>query len=422
MSGQSGNDDVKDNSNAGVGIEEEDAKESVAEEREQLSKDMYGFLREESYIAREREFRRENGKAIAKRDQQWVKFLGRCSIDNIPRNRKDRSLKRLVYEGVPVAFRGPIWNALSGATELKAVSEKTYKQYYEDAINPACNKDAQNTAIEGQGNKGPRQGQAIKDIEKDVFRTFPDHSMFDVDGTGIQQLRRILLAYSMRNPWVGYCQGLNFMAAALLLFLDEEDSFWLLCSLCQNILPPQYYTPRLFDLHVDVRVLQKLIETKLPSVQALFEDHHIDVRLIAMEWFMCSFLNVFPLETATRVWDVMLFERSSLPIFRVALGLFKLLQPELEKIFRVDDSGDLDETSRPGAQNMLQYISNTAKIQFDVERLFKASFSGKCNVSNKEIEKWRRLCKVELQIEIDDIQSRREKYKQEEQSLNREKE
>ena len=222
---------------------------------------MYGFLRDESYIAEERKFRRENGKAIAKRDQQWVKFLGKCSIDSISRNRKDRSLKRLVYEGVPVAFRGPIWNALSGAKELKAASDRSYNEYCEDAIKVTSDNDAQKVMIEDENHRGCDKGQAIKDIEKDVFRTFPDHSMFDVDGTGIQQLRRILLAYSVWNPAVGYCQGLNFMAAALLLFLGEEDSFWILCSLCKNILPPKYYTPKLFDLHVDVRVLQKLIET-----------------------------------------------------------------------------------------------------------------------------------------------------------------
>ena len=422
MSGQSTNDDKID-INTGVGDKKDDAKESVSEERVQLSKDMYGFLREESYVAKERQFRRENGKAIAKRDQQWVKFLGRCSIDNIAHNRKDRSLKRLVYEGVPVAFRGPVWNALSGARELKAESDRTYNEYCEDAIKLISDNDAQKVMIEDENHRGCDKGQAIKDIEKDVFRTFPDHSMFDVDGTGIQQLRRILLAYSVWNPAVGYCQGLNFMAAALLLFLDEEDSFWILCSLCKNILPPKYYTPKLFDLHVDVRVLQKLIETKLPSVQAVFQDHHIDVRLIAMEWFMCSFLNIFPLETTTRVWDVMLYERSSLPIFRVALGLFKLLQPELEEIFRVDDNRDIDEVSEPGSQNVLQYIADSAKVQFDVEILFKASFSGKCNVSKKEIEKWRKLCKAELQIEIEEIQSRREIYrKKHEQTLNKAKE
>ena len=153
------------------------------------------------------------------------KIFGRCSIDNISHNRKDRSLKRLVYEGVPVAFRGPVWNALSGARELKAESDRTYNEYCEDAIKLISDNDAQKVMIEDENHRGCDKGQAIKDIEKDVFRTFPDHSMFDVDGTGIQQLRRILLAYSVWNPAVGYCQGLNFMAAALYYFWAKRLFF-----------------------------------------------------------------------------------------------------------------------------------------------------------------------------------------------------
>ena len=224
MSGQSTNDDKID-INTGVGDKKDDAKESVSEERVQLFKDMYGFLREESYVAKERQFRRENGKAIAKRDQQWVKFLGRCSIDSISHNRKDRSLKRLVYEGVPVAFRGPVWNALSGAKELKAESDRTYNEYCEDAIKVISDNDAQKVSIEGQNNRGCDKGQAIKDIEKDVFRTFPDHSMFDVDGTGIQQLRRILLAYSVWNPAVGYCQGFKFYGCCTFIIFGRRRLF-----------------------------------------------------------------------------------------------------------------------------------------------------------------------------------------------------
>jgi hypothetical protein len=43
-----------------------------------------------------------------------------------------------------------------------------------------------------------------------------------------QQLRRVLSAYVKRNPTVGYCQGLNFIAAVLLTKLREEEAFWVL--------------------------------------------------------------------------------------------------------------------------------------------------------------------------------------------------
>jgi len=43
------------------------------------------------------------------------------------------------------------------------------------------------------------------------------------------------------NPDVGYCQGMNVVAAILLLtYATEEDAFWSLVSLIENILPAGY--------------------------------------------------------------------------------------------------------------------------------------------------------------------------------------
>lgn len=41
-------------------------------------------------------------------------------------------------------------------------------------------------------------------IEKDLHRTFPGHPVMDASGRSA--LRRVLAAYSRRNPDVGYCQ------------------------------------------------------------------------------------------------------------------------------------------------------------------------------------------------------------------------
>ena len=53
-------------------------------------------------------------------------------------------------------------------------------------------------------------------INKDVERTFPGHPQFESRG-GIEALRRVLLAFSVHNPEVGYCQSINFLAGFLLL-------------------------------------------------------------------------------------------------------------------------------------------------------------------------------------------------------------
>lgn len=67
---------------------------------------------------------------------------------------------------------------------------------------------------------------------KDVCRTFPDHTYFQMED-GKNALRRVLLAYSQRNTNVGYCQAMNFIAGLLLLFMPEENVCLYTCILWQ---------------------------------------------------------------------------------------------------------------------------------------------------------------------------------------------
>ena len=60
-------------------------------------------------------------------------------------------------------------------------------------------------------------------IELDIKRTFPEDDMFKQDKV-IKQLKNVLVCYTRRNPSVGYCQGLNFVAGRLLKELSEEVS------------------------------------------------------------------------------------------------------------------------------------------------------------------------------------------------------
>ena len=67
----------------------------------------------------------------------------------------------------------------------------------------------------------PLDSKPIKQIDKDISRTFSGDESFSKE-----ELRRILVAYSVRNPNVGYCQGLNFIVAILLSFeFTEEETF-----------------------------------------------------------------------------------------------------------------------------------------------------------------------------------------------------
>ena len=45
---------------------------------------------------------------------------------------------------------------------------------------------------------------------------------------GQAALRRVLCAYSYYDREVGYCQGMNFIAAMFITMMPEEEAFWML--------------------------------------------------------------------------------------------------------------------------------------------------------------------------------------------------
>ncbi len=94
----------------------------------------------------------------------------------------------------------------------------------------------------------------------------------------------MLVTYSWHNPAVGYCQGMNMLAAAGLLCLDEETAFWLLVAVVEVVLPPAYFSLDLAAAQADQRVLKDLVAERLPRVHAHLAAHHIDLELVTFNW------------------------------------------------------------------------------------------------------------------------------------------
>lgn len=69
----------------------------------------------------------------------------------------------------------------------------------------------------------------LNQVEKDLRRTEAG-----THGEKIDAMRRVLCAFAAFNPDVGYVQGMNFIVAALLALLPEEESFWMLVLIVQE--------------------------------------------------------------------------------------------------------------------------------------------------------------------------------------------
>jgi hypothetical protein len=212
------------------------------------------------------------------------------------------ALERLVVNGgIPAAFRPALWWELSGAHAKSALHPPGYYASL-----------TQLTAVH----------ESSYAIAKDIERTFPGHPQFE-SRTGVLALKRLLLAFSLHNPEIGYCQSINFLAGFLLLLLSEEQAFWVLDCLINEILPPDYYTRKLLGVHIDQRVISHLVGELLPDVSKAYEDAGLVLHLVTAEWFMCCLCTSVPAHTAFRIWDC-IFLFGSECLFRVVLSLFHL--------------------------------------------------------------------------------------------------
>ena len=93
-----------------------------------------------------------------------------------------------------------MWETLSGSVFLRYHNPGFYEKLLEQ-------------------NKG-RISTSTEDIEKDLHRSLPEYAGYQSD-EGIAALRRVLQAYSFKNPELGYCQ-VSF-PPVLLLPADRDE-------------------------------------------------------------------------------------------------------------------------------------------------------------------------------------------------------
>ncbi|KAL1491524.1 hypothetical protein ABEB36_012108 [Hypothenemus hampei] len=220
---------------------------------------------------------------------------------------------KLVLDGIPDHLRMEIWMSFSGALNVKAA----HPGYYRSLVDRALGKHS----------------TANDEIERDLHRSLPEHPAFQND-IGIDALRRVLCAYALHNPSIGYCQAMNIVASVLLIYCNEEEAFWLLVTLCENLLP-DYYNQRVVGAVVDQGILDELTLEYLPSLHDKLLQLGM-MNMISLSWFLTIFLCVMPYESAVNVMDCFFYDGAKV-IFQVALMLLEWNQ---DKLLQCKDEGE----------------------------------------------------------------------------------
>eukprot|EP01127_Copromyxa_protea_P000605 TRINITY_DN1051_c0_g1_i2.p1 TRINITY_DN1051_c0_g1~~TRINITY_DN1051_c0_g1_i2.p1 ORF type:complete len:711 (+),score=103.31 TRINITY_DN1051_c0_g1_i2:512-2644(+) len=202
------------------------------------------------------------------------------------------SLISLVKNGIPLELKASLWLILSGATSIALTSDKNYYR-------SLCEKQDYNRKNLSTVDKGT--AVIIDQIDKDLLRSLPEQLLFQKGGEGITALRNVLEAYALHNPQLGYCQSMNIVVATLLLFVEEEEAFYLICAIISKI--PQYYISDMLGSITDMGLFGSLLKEFAPDLMDHFNRIGVEISVIALPWFLCLFINYVPWEVALTVID-----------------------------------------------------------------------------------------------------------------------
>lgn len=219
------------------------------------------------------------------------------------------TLKRfnnLILSGIPVAVRREVWMERTGANALSEPG--LYASLVSNASIPPTTRN---------------------EITADIDRTLGNNIFFR-SGAGKAKLEDILTAYAQHNPTIGYSQGLNIIAANLLLMLPSaEDAFWLLVAIIENILPFEYYhhdgTISGQSLDIDGKVLTSYVVDHLgAALHKHLRIHGVDLSMFTPGWFISAFAACLSGEPLYRIWDVLFGFCDGRYMFCFALALLKI--------------------------------------------------------------------------------------------------
>ncbi|KAG5641671.1 hypothetical protein DXG03_004452, partial [Asterophora parasitica] len=235
--------------------------------------------------------------AHRQRELKWMSVMGAVPP---AQSRKNKKVKKLIFDGVPSSVRYLVWSHLT---------------------------DGKARFVPGVYTQLGRRGRVpvLVEVAKDVQRSFADHpQLLSTQGPVIS----LLQAYLTMVPDVQYTTGLTLITGHLLLLAPEEDAFWIFVSIMDTHIRP-YFSFASNQLDVDASLFHRALEAIDPGLaKKIFTDLAISPSAICRPWFTSLFVGNLPLDYVNRVWDIFLFEGVPF-LFRVALALVSCCRRQL---------------------------------------------------------------------------------------------
>lgn len=260
----------------------------------------------------------------------WVSLLREHDWAD-QRWRQSEALQTLVFQGIPSQLRANLWAKFildDGMADSSALTSPEEAEYYSALCDRVDARDRSEHSVQHNGLlekaraklKASEHKSIAAEIEKDLSRT--SKASVPMSDHAKARLRRVLKAYTLHNPIVGYCQGLNFIANALMITLPTEVALF---RLFREIVDRRrdVYCPSMVGGKLDAAVLSDMLAYHQPELLDCLERHDVNIADTVSTWLLCMFLNnPLGLEDCLRFWDVYFFLGEEV-LFLLAISLVR---------------------------------------------------------------------------------------------------
>lgn len=124
----------------------------------------------------------------------------------------------------------------------------------------------------------------------------------------------------MFRPDIGYVQGMSYVAAVLLLHMDDAfAAFMAFASISTRYPIMPFYAFDEILVRKTMQIYKQVFAYNLPELCEHFELEKIQPRQYLYQWFMTVFSRTFGVKLVTRVWDLYLLD-GVIVLFQAAIG------------------------------------------------------------------------------------------------------
>jgi len=168
-------------------------------------------------------------------------------------------------------------------------------------------------------------------IRRDLPRTFPDLKLFkNPESEPYNQILKVLETAAYFQPEIGYVQGMSYVAATLLLFMNHYDTFLCFTNLLNTPFMRSVCRVEPADLAKHSQLFQIIFAQYAPELYEHFNNLNITTEHFLLDWWLTLFTKSVSLPLACHIWDCFLIE-GEIFVHYVAVGALKLFEAQLLK-------------------------------------------------------------------------------------------